>query len=114
LPEQTEIEVLFADDNDSKVEGVTKLIHFEPDSRIVANASTMAEALDLMTLKGAYATFLDPMKGSLTPGKLADLIILSADPLAVDPAELLSTEVWLTMVGGQARGCAPGRSAWCP
>jgi predicted amidohydrolase YtcJ len=75
---------------------------------------TVAEALDLMTLKGAYATFQDPVKGSLTPGKLADLIILSADPLAIEPEELLDTEVWLTMVGGETRYCAPGRGAFCP
>ena len=85
-----------------------------PPDWMLEQRITVEEALDLLTLKGAYGTFQDPVKGSLTAGKLADLIILSADPLMIAPEELLKTEVWLTMVGGQSMYCAPGQTALCP
>lgn len=81
---------------------------------MLAQTLTVDQAIDMLTLRGAYATFQDPIKGSLTAGKLADLIILSDDPLSIPPEQLLTTDVWLTMVGGQTRYCAPDRQAYCP
>jgi predicted amidohydrolase YtcJ len=62
---------------------------------------TVEEAIRLATLHGAYASFEEGLKGSLEPGKLADLVVLGADPMAVDPAALLHVPVERTMVGGR-------------
>jgi predicted amidohydrolase YtcJ len=63
---------------------------------------TAAEAVRAYTLTAAYAGFHEKDSGSLEPGKLADLVVLSRDLLA--PAErdhIAETEVTLTVVGGQ-------------
>ncbi len=63
---------------------------------------TVAEALEAYTLASAYAASQEKDKGSLEPGKLADLIVLSHDILA--PAirdQLAGTQVMLTIVGGK-------------
>jgi hypothetical protein len=49
----------------------------------------------------AYAAFEEGIKGSLTPGKLADIVVLSADPFAVAPGKLKDIEVLRTILGGQ-------------
>ena len=54
-----------------------------------------------MTLDAAYGSFDEEQKGSLTPGKLADLVVLSRDILSVPAPEILDTEVLATMVNGQ-------------
>ncbi|MEJ2571934.1 MAG: hypothetical protein P8Y98_15475, partial [Anaerolineales bacterium] len=51
---------------------------------------------------------------TLSPGKYADLIILSADPHLVDPDDLKDIEVWMTMVAGQVQYCKPGHEPLCP
>jgi predicted amidohydrolase YtcJ len=80
-------------------------------------AIPMAAALRWYTRGSAYAAFEDAIKGSLEPGKLADLVALSVDPLNASPAEVRDARVLLTMVGGRvvhdggaARGAgvAPG------
>ena len=53
------------------------------------------------TAIGAYLTFDEGKKGSLEPGKLADLAVLTADPLTVDEAELRDIAAAMTMVGGK-------------
>jgi len=54
-----------------------------------------------MTVNGAYASFEEHQKGSIVPGKLADLTVLEQDPLAT-PAELwLGIKVQRTMLGGK-------------
>jgi hypothetical protein len=63
---------------------------------------TVAEAIEAFTLTSAYAGFEEKDRGSLEPGKLADLAVLSHDILA--PAErdhIADTQVLLTMVGGK-------------
>jgi predicted amidohydrolase YtcJ len=63
---------------------------------------TVAEALKVATLNGAYASFEEHQKGSLEPGKLADLVVLSGDPLkTADPGALIELKVERTMLGGR-------------
>jgi len=62
---------------------------------------TRAEALRSYTLGAAYAAFEEGTKGSLAPGKLADIVVLSRDLLAAPEDEILGTEVLHTIVGGQ-------------
>lgn len=59
------------------------------------------EALKSYTLNNAYAAFEEDIKGSLTPGKLADITVLSKDILAIPADEIRSTEVVYTIIGGQ-------------
>ncbi len=62
---------------------------------------TVAEALRAYTWGSAYAGFEENIKGTIEPGKLADLVVLSRDILAIDPAEIQSVEVAMTIVGGR-------------
>ncbi len=62
---------------------------------------TIEEALRVCTLNGAYASFEEHEKGSLGPGKLADLVVLGRNPLTEDPMNLISIPVERTMVGGR-------------
>jgi predicted amidohydrolase YtcJ len=62
---------------------------------------TLAEAIRVATLNGAYASFEEHDKGSLEPGKLADLVVLSADPFKTDPAALRSIRSERTLLGGR-------------
>jgi predicted amidohydrolase YtcJ len=62
---------------------------------------TAAEALRAYTAGAAYAAFEENEKGTLAVGKLADFVILSADPLSVRPEELEKMEVVTTVVGGR-------------
>ena len=64
--------------------------------------TTIDEALRIYTLHGAYASFEENVKGSITPGKLADLVVLSQDPTAVDPFSIKDIPIEMTMVGGEA------------
>ncbi len=66
-------------------------------------ALTPMQALHAWTLGSAYAAFEEHRKGSLVPGKLADLAVLSGDPTAVDPEQIASLQVLATVVGGEVR-----------
>ncbi|MFQ5912684.1 MAG: amidohydrolase [Nitrospinota bacterium] len=59
------------------------------------------DLLRAFTSHGAYLSFEENQKGSLEPGKLADLVILSEDPLSIPIDGLRDIEVLLTMVGGK-------------
>ena len=59
------------------------------------------EALRMYTLNGAYASFEEDIKGSIEPGKLADLVVLGDDPLAVDTWEIRNIPVERTIIGGE-------------
>ena len=59
------------------------------------------QALKSYTINNAYAAFEEDIKGTLTPGKLADITVLSKDILAVPEEEILETDVVYTIVGGQ-------------
>jgi len=59
------------------------------------------EALRAMTLGGAALTFEEKLKGTIEPGKLADLVVLEEDILACEPERIRDMAVSLTMVGGR-------------
>ena len=59
------------------------------------------EAAHAYTMGSAYASFQDHLKGSLQPGKLADVAILSNDIFSIDPEQLLETRTDTTIVGGE-------------
>lgn len=69
---------------------------------------TVEQALFAYTMGGAIAEFMEDSKGSLTPGKLADFVVLSQDLRAIPPEKIPQTKVELTVVGGKARYTAPG------
>jgi predicted amidohydrolase YtcJ len=62
---------------------------------------SVEEALRVGTLHGAYASFEEHLKGSIEPGKLADLVVLGRDPLREPAPSLINIPVQRTMVGGQ-------------
>ena len=59
------------------------------------------EALQSYTINAAYAAFEDDLKGTLTPGKLADIVVLSQDILSIAQEEIPQTQVQMTIVGGK-------------
>jgi predicted amidohydrolase YtcJ len=62
---------------------------------------TMAEAIQLYTLNAAYAEFQEHHKGTITAGKLADVIVLSKDLLSIPDEDILTTKVDLTIFDGR-------------
>jgi predicted amidohydrolase YtcJ len=68
---------------------------------------TVDEAIKAWTLDGAYATFEEKIKGSITPGKLADFVVLQADPRKIVPDKIKDIVVDATYVGGQMVYSAP-------
>lgn len=62
---------------------------------------TVPEALRVCTLHGAYASFEERLKGSITAGKLADFVMLEQDPHAVEPTRIKDIKVARTVVGGR-------------
>lgn len=71
-------------------------VAFYPDQ-----AMSRMEALRSYTIACAYAAFEEDTKGSLTPGKLADVVVLSKDILTVPEEEIRDAEVLYTIVGGK-------------
>ena len=61
---------------------------------------TRQEALESYTINNAFAAFEEDIKGSLKPGKLADIVVLSSDILSIPEERIPDTEVDLTIVGG--------------
>jgi len=72
-----------------------------PDGWLPDQKLTLPEAIEAYTMGSAYAEFQENEKGSITPGKLADIIILSDDITAMDPRNIPETHVDTTIVGGQ-------------
>jgi hypothetical protein len=61
---------------------------------------TIKEALEAYTMGSAYAEFQENEKGSITPGKLADMVLLNDDILSIDPVKIRDVRVLKTWVGG--------------
>ena len=84
----------------------------EPAPWMLAQRITIEEALYLTTAAAAYGGFEEDVKGTLEPGKLADVIVLSANPLQIPSDDLFDLEVLATLVGGETVYCADSR--FCP
>lgn len=72
-----------------------------PDGWIPEQKLSMAEAVSAYTLGSAYAEFQEHEKGSITAGKLADMVLLNADIFRMEPEAARDVEVDATVVGGK-------------
>jgi predicted amidohydrolase YtcJ len=79
-----------------------------PTAQMLNQTLSVEQALRLLTIDAAYASFQEDIKGSIKVGKLADLVILSDNPLTVPENTLADIEVLMTMVGGVVEYAAPG------
>lgn len=75
--------------------------HSNPAERI-----SPLRALQLFTIDNARLAFEEDRKGTITPGKLADFAVLSADPCRVEPGQIKDIDVRMTIVGGEIRWTA--------
>jgi len=73
-------------------------MEFFPEQKL-----TREEAIHSYTLACAYAAFEEQDKGSLEPGKFADMVVLSKDLLTCPEEEILQTEVLMSIVGGKVK-----------
>jgi predicted amidohydrolase YtcJ len=71
---------------------------FVPEQRV-----TREEGLRAYTLNNAYAAFEEKVKGSLTPGKYADIVVLSKNIMTIPDDEIPTAKVDLTILGGRVR-----------
>lgn len=72
-----------------------------PEGWETENAVTRSEALLSQTLWAAYATFEEELKGSLTPGKLADFVVTERDIMVCPANEIKDIQVLMTVIGGE-------------
>lgn len=82
---------------------VTRKRPDSPEPFFPEQSMTREEAIYSYTMANAYAAFEEEDKGSITPGKLADIVILSNDLLRCPEEEILNTEVLYTIVGGEVK-----------
>jgi len=71
---------------------------FFPEQRL-----TREQTLKSYTVNNAYSAFEEDIKGSLSPGKLADITVLSKDIMTIPDDEILSTEIVYTIIGGKVK-----------
>ncbi len=62
-----------------------------------------AQALKMFTIDAAYAQFEESEKGSITPGKRADMVVLDRNPLRIEPEEIAEINVMKTIIGGRVK-----------
>ncbi len=62
---------------------------------------SVAEAIECYTINNAYAEFAENEKGSITPGKFADLVVLSDDIFTISPEKIKDVKVLMTVLGGK-------------
>lgn len=84
-----------------------------PPPWLADQALTVEQGLDLITRAGAYATSEEDRKGTVTAGKLADLVVLGGDPRSVPAGDLPAVSVVMTMIGGRVEYCAPDSGSIC-
>ena len=72
-------------------------------------AVSVEEALKMYTVNGSWTSFEEEMKGTLTEGKLADMVILDQDPFGVELGRIKDIKVLTTIVGGKIRYEANGK-----
>jgi predicted amidohydrolase YtcJ len=101
---------IIANGTDAPVEDVSPIAsYYATVSRKVSDGSVFfadqkmsrEEALRSYTLNVAYAAFQEDILGSISPGKLADLVVLSDDILSIPENEIPATKVVYTIVGGK-------------
>jgi predicted amidohydrolase YtcJ len=85
----------------------------EPAEWLADRTLTIREALPMLTINAAYMLFREDEIGSLEPGKLADLIVLSDNPLD-NPDGIKDLSVLVTVVDGKTEYCAAGEESLCP
>ncbi len=71
------------------------------DALYPAEGVTPLEAIRAYTIDGAYAAWEEEIKGSIEPGKLADLIVIDRDPLTIPPEELKEVQTVMTIIDGK-------------
>ncbi|MBM3335150.1 amidohydrolase, partial [Candidatus Sumerlaeota bacterium] len=72
-----------------------------PQGWVPEQKISVAEAVEAYTLGSAYAEFQEKEKGSIAPGKLADLVILSEDIFAIPPEKIRDVKIVTTLLGGK-------------
>lgn len=72
-----------------------------PEGWIPDQKLTVPEAVEAYTMGSAYAEFQEDQKGSITPGKLADFVVLSDDIFHIPPSQIKNVKVEATYVGGR-------------
>ncbi len=72
-----------------------------PDGWIPEEKITLPEAIEAYTMGAAFAEFQEREKGSITPGKLADMVILSDNIFDLKPEAIRNVKVQTTIVGGK-------------
>ncbi len=72
-----------------------------PNGWIPEQKITVAEAVRAYTMGSAYASFEENIKGSIEPGKLADVVVLSDDIFQIDPVKIADTKVVATIFDGR-------------
>jgi predicted amidohydrolase YtcJ len=72
-----------------------------PDGWVPEQKLTVAEAVEAYTMGSAYAEFQEKEKGSITPGKLADFVVLRDDIFKIPPAQIKNVRVEATYLGGK-------------
>jgi len=72
-----------------------------PNGWVPEQKIKLSEAVEAYTMGSAYAEFQEKEKGSITPSKLADMVLLSDDIFQLDPAKIGDVQVDMTMVGGK-------------
>ncbi|MEG1431791.1 amidohydrolase [Eubacterium sp.] len=102
LRRYTDAGLMLCGGSDSSVTPIDPIlgIHAAVNPPYAQNALTPQEALAMFTTNAAYAAFEEDCKGSLKPGKLGDITILSDDPLSVLPQSIGDIQVEATIVRG--------------
>ena len=85
----------------------------EPDPVVAAPPVSVERALQMLTIEPAWAVSMEDHIGSLKAGKFADLVILSGNPLTVEPAELKDLRVLATILSGSWEYCADATESIC-
>jgi hypothetical protein len=103
---------IISNGTDVPVEDIDPIASFYSAVTLMTNAGqpfnpaqkmTREEALRSYTINAAYAAFEEAHKGSLTPGKLGDIAVLSKDIMSIPDAEIPTAVVDLTIVGGKVK-----------
>ena len=72
-----------------------------PQGWVPEQKISVAEAVRAYTVGSAYAEFQENVKGTITPGKLADFVLLSRDIFKIDPVKIRDTKILTTIIDGK-------------